>query len=211
MCSSSYPANALLFCAVFFFSGAHNNTSCNQGYTIVFFIISVFSFAYSFLSLFSLQACTAIIVIQWCVPRRLFLPKRKIQTTSLFLRDWSQIDLCHWTLKLMKPCSEDDMLISVKKDLAASEQTKIIYHAHARNCDNLQEGGSQGSSRKPWELKQALNLLVTPVKFIMIYLLFIYTKLFVSRSPAQNVSVHVQKYQNGEALCDSCCAFLLVK
>lgn len=103
------------------------------------------------------------------------------------------------------------MLISVKKDLAASEQTKITYHAHARNCDNLQEGGSRGSSHKPWELKQALNLLVTPVKFIMIYLLFIYTKLSVSRSPAQNVSVHVQKYQNGEALCDSCCAFLLVK
>lgn len=149
MRSSSYPANALLFCALFcfvLFSGAHNNTNCNQGYTIVFFIISVFSFAYSFLSLFSLQACTAIIVIQWCVPRRLFLPERKIQTTSLFLRGWSQTELCCSTLKWMRPCSEDYMLISVKKDLAASEQTKIIYHAHARNCDNLQEGGSQGSS-----------------------------------------------------------------
>lgn len=156
MRSSSYPANALLFCALFcfvLFSGAHNNTNCNQGYTIVFFIISVFSFAYSFLSLFSLQACTAIIVIQWCVPRRLFLPERKIQTTSLFLWGWSQTELCCSTLKWMRPCSEDYMLISVKKDLAASEQTKIIYHAHARNCDNLQEGGSQGSSRKPWELK----------------------------------------------------------
>lgn len=53
----------MLYCSVQY-SGAHNNTNCNQDYTIVFFIISMFSFAYSCLSLFSCQACAAIIVIQ---------------------------------------------------------------------------------------------------------------------------------------------------